>query len=148
MLFPDLLTNILQNPEWRTRLKKDPGIPNLFPYKAKVLEEIEEARRRKEEDAVRRREIAKAQRLGTTVDQANAVIAEGAEAEDDELLDLADEDEDAEPMDEDDSNPMAALLASARARAAEYEGDSEEDEMEEDGSGEEWSGIRDGNGTE
>ena len=55
------------NPQWRSRLKKDPGIPNLFPYKAKVLAEIEEARRKKEEDVQRRREIAKAQRQGVAL---------------------------------------------------------------------------------
>ncbi len=26
---------------WRSRTKKDPGIPSNFPYKAKILEEIE-----------------------------------------------------------------------------------------------------------
>lgn len=26
---------------WRSRSKKDPGIPSNFPYKAKILEEIE-----------------------------------------------------------------------------------------------------------
>ena len=39
-----------KNPQWKSRLKKDPGIPNLFPYKAKVLAEIEEGRRKKEEE--------------------------------------------------------------------------------------------------
>jgi nuclear GTP-binding protein len=50
----------VQNPEWRTRLKKDPGIPNLFPYKEKLLHEIEEKKRLKEEAAARRKEDAKA----------------------------------------------------------------------------------------
>ena len=49
-----------QNPEWRTRLKKDPGIPNLFPYKERLLREIEEKKLQKEEEALRRREEAKA----------------------------------------------------------------------------------------
>ncbi|EME49544.1 hypothetical protein DOTSEDRAFT_122313, partial [Dothistroma septosporum NZE10] len=34
-----------KNPQWRSRLKKDPGVPNLFPYKDKVLAEIEESKR-------------------------------------------------------------------------------------------------------
>ena len=40
----------MQNPEWRSRLKKDPGIPNLFPFKDKILQEIEESKRLKAED--------------------------------------------------------------------------------------------------
>jgi nuclear GTP-binding protein len=50
----------VQNPEWRTRLKKDPGIPNLFPYKERLLREIEEKKLQKEEEAARRKEEAKA----------------------------------------------------------------------------------------
>lgn len=48
----------------------------------------------------------------------------------DEDLEISDEDmgDDAD----DSSNPMAALLASAKARAAEYEGEDEDDEMDED----------------
>jgi nuclear GTP-binding protein len=53
-----------KNPEWRTKLKKDPGIPNLFPYKDKLLKEIEETRERKKEEAARRRELAKAAKTG------------------------------------------------------------------------------------
>ncbi len=45
-----------KDPTWRSRLKKDPGIPNLFPYKERILHEIEEKRRLKEEEAMRRRE--------------------------------------------------------------------------------------------
>merc|ERR1712000_688369 len=53
-----------KNPEWRSKLKKDPGIPNLFPYKDKILAEIEEGRRRKAEDAEKRRADAKATKTG------------------------------------------------------------------------------------
>ena len=35
-------TSSLQNPEWRSKIKKDPGIPNLFPFKDKLLHDIEE----------------------------------------------------------------------------------------------------------
>lgn len=137
------------NPEWRSKLKKDPGIPNLFPYKNKVLEEIEEARARKEEDAQRRKDVAKAQREGRSLEE---VTAEDVDEEGDEVLeDLADdEDVDVDAMDEDDSsNPMAALLASARARAAEYNQDSDEDEDEMDEDDEEaWPGLGEGNDEE
>ena len=45
-----------------------------------------------------------------------------------------------EDMDDDNANPMAALLASAKARAAEYEQDAEDDDaMDEDGN--DWHGV-------
>ncbi|KAL8929798.1 MAG: hypothetical protein Q9208_000942 [Pyrenodesmia sp. 3 TL-2023] len=104
-----------KNPEWRSRLKKDPGIPNLFPYKDKILQQIEEKKRLKEEEAVRRREESK---NGTT----KTVIADNTPTSDDadvgeDLLDETMEDD----AHTDSSNPLAALLASAKARAAEYE---------------------------
>ena len=101
-----------------------------------MLQEIEDAKTRKDEETQRRRQLAKAQRLGTDV---NAIDADSAalhadEDDDDELLD---ESADEDAMDEDDANPMAALLASARARAAEYQNeksddDDDADDMDED----------------
>ncbi|TKA62386.1 hypothetical protein B0A49_11594, partial [Cryomyces minteri] len=130
------------NPEWRSRLKEDPGIPNLFPYKDKILSEIEDSRRRREEDAAKRREATKALRAGASVAEEVAQnAADDAEnMEDDALLD-DDMDED-DAVADDDSNPMAALLASAKARAAEYEDNDEDsgDEMDEGQSEDEWNG--------
>lgn len=111
--------NAKKNPEWRSKLKKDPGIPNLFPYKERLLQEIEEKRARKEEEARKRKEAAKAARTGQ-VDQANDAEdvmgdIEGDDVEvDDDMMDDDDVDE---------SNPMAALLASARRAAEDYERD-------------------------
>ncbi|KAG9588432.1 hypothetical protein KCU86_g20219, partial [Aureobasidium melanogenum] len=118
------------NPEWRSKIKKDPGIPNLFPFKQKVLEEIEESKRRKEEEKQRARLLAKARREGIDVKD----IDQTATAEDDEDIDISDMDDDDDAMDEDASNPMAALLASARARAQDFDGEADEDEddMDED----------------
>jgi nuclear GTP-binding protein len=129
-----------KSPQWKSRLKKDPGIPNLFPYKDKILAEIEDSRRKKEEDALKRRELAKAQRLGTAVaDSKEARNAEQDEDDEDEILgevdDVEDDDDDDEGMDvESNANPMAALLASAQARAQTYTKDEaeEDDEDEED----------------
>jgi len=138
------------NPEWRSKVKKDPGIPNLFPYKNKVLEEIEEGRRQKEADAQRRKELAKAQREGRSVGDVDVEADDVDEEGDETLEDLADDDLDGDAMDEDDnSNPMAALLASARARAAEYNqgSDEDEDEMDEDVE-DEWPGLGEGNDAE
>ncbi|KAL9083957.1 MAG: hypothetical protein Q9165_008300 [Trypethelium subeluteriae] len=63
-----------KNPQWRSRLKKDPGIPNLFPYKDKILQEIEERRQSKEAEAARRKELARAQREGLEVAEEEAAI--------------------------------------------------------------------------
>ncbi|KAL1634895.1 nuclear GTP-binding protein nug1 [Neofusicoccum ribis] len=125
-----------QNPEWRSKLKKDPGIPNLFPYKDKILAEIEEKKRLKEEDQVKRREDAKARKLEKG--KKSEDVEEEADMDDledgEDMVDYEASDDDA--MDEDSSaNPMAALVASAKARAAEYEAEHEDEEMDEDDDG-------------
>ncbi|KAG6063558.1 hypothetical protein E4U32_001153 [Claviceps aff. humidiphila group G2b] len=117
-----------QNPEWRSKLKKDPGIPNLFPYKEKLLQEIEEKRMRKAAEAEKKRAMAKAAKTGAVqeTDEVAMVDADAGEEDDDE--DDMDVDEDI-----DESNPMAALLASARAAAVKYEEDlADSDGMEDD----------------
>lgn len=119
-----------KNPQWVSRLKKDPGIPNLFPFKDKILADIEEKKRRKAEDAQRLRD-------GVKVKKAEQVEDGAVENEDDdEELRDHEMDEDFEVEDGDDADPMAALLASAQARAAEY-GDEPAGDMEEDGDNEE-----------
>ena len=121
-----------KNPQWKSRLKKDPGIPNLFPFKDKILAEIEEKKRRKAEDAQRLRDAAKARRAGQTVEGAMVEDADEDESLEDEM------DEDVEIEDGENADPMAALLASAQARAAEYgdtpAGDIEEDEDDQEDS--------------
>ncbi|KAJ5664602.1 Nuclear GTP-binding protein NUG1 [Penicillium macrosclerotiorum] len=114
-----------KNPEWRSKIKKDPGIPNLFPFKDKLLHDIEEKKRMKAEEQERIREEARARRAEAKQAQSGN---QGVEITEDDLLD---EDMDA---DGDESNPMAALLASARARAVEYdeENGSEDEQMDED----------------
>ncbi|PHH87531.1 hypothetical protein CDD83_8734 [Cordyceps sp. RAO-2017] len=117
-----------KNPEWRSKLKKDPGIPNLFPYKERLLQEIEEKRMRKATEAERKKELAKAARTGTEQEQEEAMEDVGAEAEADD-----DMDDDGMNDDIDESNPMAALLASARAAAAKYDRElADSDGMDED----------------
>ncbi|KAJ5859398.1 hypothetical protein N7534_004675 [Penicillium rubens] len=113
-----------KNPEWRSKIKKDPGIPNLFPNKDKLLHDIEERKRIKAEEQQRIREEARARKAEGLPAKA------GTEAVDIDENDMMDDDMDAEGND---SNPMAALLASARARAVEYDDNQSEDEdMEED----------------
>ncbi|OIW34754.1 hypothetical protein CONLIGDRAFT_639093 [Coniochaeta ligniaria NRRL 30616] len=126
-----------KNPEWRSKLKKDPGIPNLFPYKEKLLQQIEADRERRKEEQQRRKEMAKAAKTGTVEKSENAM-------EEDNEFDETLGDDDVDAMDEDgsdiddESNPMAALIASARKAAEKYDKDlqsgSDIDEDDEDSS--------------
>ncbi|KAF4961812.1 hypothetical protein FSARC_10062 [Fusarium sarcochroum] len=113
-----------KNPEWRSKLKKDPGIPNLFPYKEKLLQEIEENRLKRAEETQRRKELAKAAKTG----------AKDETAVGDVQVDAGDEMDDDMDEDIDESNPMAALIASARAAAATYDRQlaEDDDDMDED----------------
>ncbi|KAJ8127097.1 hypothetical protein O1611_g6540 [Lasiodiplodia mahajangana] len=125
-----------KNPQWKSKLKKDPGIPNLFPYKEKILHEIEEARRKKLEEQQRRREMAKAAKTGTTTGENEGMEEDevdedgmGGAFDDSDVMDEGGDDDDAA----DSSNPMAALLASAKAAAEKYERDLQSgDDMDED----------------
>ncbi|KAI2466147.1 P-loop containing nucleoside triphosphate hydrolase protein [Annulohypoxylon bovei var. microspora] len=132
-----------KNPQWKSKLKKDPGIPNLFPYKEKILHEIEEGRRRKQEEQQRRKELAKAAKTGTEDAADNdETVMEGAEAED--FDGFADEAMDEDGVD-DDSNPMAALLRSARAAAEKYDRELQSgDDMDEDESSDDEVDYEDG----
>ncbi|PSR76567.1 P-loop containing nucleoside triphosphate hydrolase protein [Coniella lustricola] len=135
--------NAKKNPEWRSKLKKDPGIPNLFPYKERLLQEIEEKRIRKEEETRKRREAAKAARTGQ-VDPTTPTGAAGQDGMDEdgsdgEKFDAEDDDMmDDDGDDVDESDPMAALLASARRAAEDYEqglqsGEDMDDDDDDDG---------------
>jgi nuclear GTP-binding protein len=75
-------------------VKKDPGIPNLFPYKDKILAEVEENRRLKEEESARRRELAREQKRNGGAVAEDADDFEEFDAEDNEQLDADSDDED------------------------------------------------------
>lgn len=114
-------------------MKKDPGIPNLFPFKDKILEEIEGKKRRKAEDAQRLRETARSKTATAANVEEDDIDDEDMESDEDELLD--EDMEDAEDVDS--ANPMAALLASAQARASDHDkhdvrGDTAQGEDEDD----------------
>jgi nuclear GTP-binding protein len=100
-------------------LKKDPGIPNLFPYKERLLNQIEADRERRKEEQQRRKEMAKAAKTG--------IVEKSEDAMDDDNEFDGEFDDDVDVMDEDgsdvddDSNPMAALIASARRAAEKYD---------------------------
>ncbi|UKZ62292.1 uncharacterized protein TrAtP1_003542 [Trichoderma atroviride] len=114
-----------KNPEWRSKLKKDPGIPNLFPYKEKMLEEIEQKRAKKAEEAQRKKEMAKAAKTGVAAENNGDAMVDAG-------VDQMDEDDGMDDVDE--SNPMAALLASARAAAVKYDKSlaASDDDMDDD----------------
>ncbi|KAH8884569.1 hypothetical protein GQ53DRAFT_752204 [Thozetella sp. PMI_491] len=132
-----------KNPEWRSKLKKDPGIPNLFPYKEKLLHQIEENKIRKKAEEQRRREAAKA---------ASNPVPEDGDMEEDEvdselgdLEDGEDGDMDVDDSDIDESNPLAALIASAKKSAEKYDrelrdGNEGDEDIDEDDSDDETSG--------
>ena len=130
-----------KNPQWVSRLKKDPGIPNSYPFKAQVLAEIEEQKLKKEAEQQERRETAKARREGrAVVDEPTGPsgrAAAGAMEMDGGLVDM----EGDEDMEDDGSNPMAALLASAQARALEHVDDEDDDEDDDDEDDEEEAGV-------
>ncbi|KAK3902211.1 P-loop containing nucleoside triphosphate hydrolase protein [Staphylotrichum tortipilum] len=125
-----------KNPEWRSKLKKDPGIPNLFPYKEKLLHQIEEERIRKKEEQQRRRELAKAARTADaakTGDDDDQMDEDGLLADDLEEDAMDDDAMDEDASDVDESNPLAALIASARKAAAQYDKELQSgDEMDDD----------------
>jgi nuclear GTP-binding protein len=131
-----------KNPQWVSRLKKDPGIPNSYPFKAQILAEIEEQKLKKEAEQQERRETAKARREGrAVVDEPMAGpsgrAAAGSLEMDAGLVDM----EGDEDMEDDGSNPMAALLASAQARALEHVDDEDDDEDDDDEDSEEEAGV-------
>ena len=107
----------MKNSQWKSRLKKDPGIPNLFPFKDKILAEIEERKRQRADEAKGLRKASRAKE-----DEQKEEQKEISEDEGTALLDGVNEigEDTMEDVDDEDSNPMAALLASAQARAAEY----------------------------
>ncbi|KAF2862847.1 hypothetical protein K470DRAFT_255740 [Piedraia hortae CBS 480.64] len=97
------------NPQWKSRVKKDPGIPNSFPFKEQLLAEVEEKKRIKEEERMRKREMNR-QKRKEDVQPATAVGDGEEEVEQDVQVE--------EDMEVDDkADPMAALLESARVRA-------------------------------
>ena len=47
------------NPQARSKLRKDPGVPKLFPFKEKILREMLQGRQTLENERQRQREIAR-----------------------------------------------------------------------------------------
>lgn len=95
-----------------------------------MLAELEEGRRGKAEEQARRREEARARRVGAPVEveeeDSDAMIDYGSSADEGGDVDGGMDDEGDEAMRDADggaANPMAALLASARSRAHDFDGE-------------------------
>ncbi|KAI0346977.1 hypothetical protein BDW22DRAFT_1480687 [Trametopsis cervina] len=71
-----------KNPQWKSKLKKDPGIPNNFPFKDQILAEVAEQRRQAEEAKKLKREQKKALRAGNA-EVEEAEEEDGSDGEDD-----------------------------------------------------------------
>ncbi|ANB15376.1 RNA-binding GTPase NUG1 [Sugiyamaella lignohabitans] len=99
---------------WKSKVKKDPGIPNSFPYKNRILEQIEENRLKEAEEKERRREAQRA----------------AAKAAGETFTGL--DDDDSMAVEESNSNRLSALLASAQQAAKEYDGEEDEEEDDDD----------------
>lgn len=85
---------------WKSRTKKDPGIPAMFPYKHKILEDIEVKRA---QDAALKEE----QRLERLERKQSALENGEIESEEDDIMEEGD--------------GMAALMESAQRAAEDYE---------------------------
>jgi nuclear GTP-binding protein len=57
-----------QNPQSRLKLKKDPGVPHLFPFKDKVLREIEQGRQSLEQEKQRKRDLLRQRQDGVSME--------------------------------------------------------------------------------
>ncbi|THU83940.1 hypothetical protein K435DRAFT_783993 [Dendrothele bispora CBS 962.96] len=109
------------NPQWKSKHKKDPGIPNNFPFKDQILAEVAEQRRLVAEEKQRRKDAKKvSQNLNTEEGS-----VDGLDNEENDL----DDDEDFEGV----ANIGAKRLITAKAMTKPTaEVDEEEDDEDED----------------
>ncbi|KAF4567805.1 hypothetical protein EYR36_011431 [Pleurotus pulmonarius] len=76
-----------KNPQWKSKHKKDPGIPNNFPYKDQILAEVAEQRRQAEEEKQKRKEEKRARKhlfKATAAEKQSEPEHEDAESDEDE----------------------------------------------------------------
>ncbi|CAN3371598.1 hypothetical protein DIURU_003734 [Diutina rugosa] len=96
-----------KDPTWKSRKPKDPGIPASFPFKDKILQEIEQGRQAEAERKERNRLL-----------RAQAQAGAGGDAD---MMEVSDEEDDG-------AGGLAALLESAQQAAKEYDGASDDDD--------------------
>ncbi|KAI3611042.1 hypothetical protein WG66_013792 [Moniliophthora roreri] len=115
-----------KNPQWKSKHKKDPGIPNNFPYKDQILAEVAEQRRLAAEEKQRRKDAKK----GLLADQVDVEVDDGSDnepADEERPLD-DDKDGDIQGVGSISAKRIASSRVSEQAVATE---DDEEDEDEE-----------------
>lgn len=88
---------------WKSKRVKDIGIPSSFPYKGRILMDIEEKRRQKQEDLERRKEERRKQRESMMGEDGGIEISKEQEEE------------------ETKQDSMAALMESAQKAATDYQ---------------------------
>ncbi|VEU23011.1 DEKNAAC104140 [Brettanomyces naardenensis] len=100
-----------KDPTWKSNKKKDIGIPASFPYKDRILQEIEAAKIRKEEELERKR--------SERIRQREIMADQGEEIDEGEVEEGIKQDS------------MAALMESAQRAATDFEGE-DDGKMDED----------------
>ncbi|KAH9921535.1 P-loop containing nucleoside triphosphate hydrolase protein [Epithele typhae] len=70
-----------KNPQWKSKHKKDPGIPSAFPYKDQILAEVAEQRRVAAEEKRRRKDDKRGAQATDAADEGGD--EEGSDAESD-----------------------------------------------------------------
>lgn len=101
---------------WKARVKKDPGIPSAFPYKDRILAEMEEAKR----EDLEQKELRRQHRIDTQAAAANGKASASKDTEEVVGSDVK----------ESNANRLGALLESAQMVAG--EDDEEDEEMSEE----------------
>ncbi|EIN10256.1 hypothetical protein PUNSTDRAFT_99645 [Punctularia strigosozonata HHB-11173 SS5] len=111
-----------KTPQWKSKHKKDPGIPNNFPYKDQILAEVQEQRRKAEEEKQRHKDAKKA---------AKAAAASGSAADHEDDSDAEEQTEDVSSQAFDGVHTLSSSVSrSAKGKApatAANEGDDDDE---------------------
>ncbi|KAF9268288.1 hypothetical protein L218DRAFT_893232 [Marasmius fiardii PR-910] len=116
-----------KNTQWKSKHKKDPGIPNNFPYKDEVLAEVQEQRRLVAEERERKKEEKRVKKIGN-------VEKEDEDSENEESTshvdkaEIDDEDGDTEGVGSISARRIASNRISTRPAPIGANGDEEEEE--------------------
>ncbi|KAF5357661.1 hypothetical protein D9758_007467 [Tetrapyrgos nigripes] len=107
------------NPQWKSKHKKDPGIPNNFPFKDQVLAEVAEQRRLAAGEKQRRKDAKKGLQQTNEEDEANDIGT---------AQDGDDDDEDFEGVATIGAKRLIKAKATTKPLQAEVEDEEDEDE--------------------
>ncbi|KAJ7672876.1 hypothetical protein B0H17DRAFT_1083696 [Mycena rosella] len=75
-----------KNPQWKSKHKKDPGIPNNFPYKDQILAEIADQRRVAAEEKQRKKDQKKTKKADSDDEDAEDTVSESEAANANEMF--------------------------------------------------------------